>query len=210
MVERFVLIAPVGDNLDALFVGLREFPTKKIILLAPKDKIVDAKKLCEKLEVFKIPLSIKVLDSNMLESMFETFSDLKKSEGANNIIVNVATGDRLSTCAALSASYVNSLRVFTVVDDKPMPLPMLRFSFNKLISEKKTKILKTLLEGPMGFDSLSKKIKISPPLLSYHLNGDKETSGIIELGLAESSSDGASKQISLSSLGMLFVKGYLQ
>ncbi len=91
-----------------------------------------------------------------------------------------------------------------------MPLPMLRFSFNKLISEKKADILKTLLEGSMGFDLLSKKIKVSLPLLSYHLNGDKETSGLIELGLVETTNEGTSKKVSLSDLGKLFVKGHLQ
>lgn len=210
MPERYVLVAPVGDNLDALYVGLREFPTRKIILVAPKDRLEEAKKLRESLEIFKIPLTIMELKGNMLESMFEALSSLKMSEGGDNIIVNVATGDRLSTCAALSASYVNSLRVFTVVEDRPMPLPMLRFSFNKLISAKKTDILRVLLKGSVGFDVLAKEVRVSLPLLSYHLNGDRETSGLIELGLVELSSQEKGKQASLSTLGKFFVKGYLQ
>ena len=210
MSERYVLVAPVGDNLDALYVGLRAFPTTKIILVVPKGMTDAAKKLRKDLEVFKIPINVVELTGNMLESMFETLSNLKMSEGGDNILVNVATGDRLSTCAALSASYVNSLKVFTVVEDKPMLLPMLRFSFSKLISEKKAEILKVLLNGSIGFVVLAKKVKVSLPLLSYHLNGDRDTSGLIELGLVDTSSMDKGKQASLSTLGKFFVKGYLQ
>jgi DNA-binding transcriptional ArsR family regulator len=100
--------------------------------------------------------------------------------------------------------------VFTVVEDKPILLPMLRFSFSKLISEKKAEILKVLLNGSIGFVVLAKKVKVSLPLLSYHLNGNRDTSGLIELGLVDTSSMGKGKQASLSTLGKFFVKGYLQ
>lgn len=205
-----MVIAPLGDNPDALFVGLREFPTKKIVLVTPKERMTEAKKLLEDLQRFKIPVEIVELKENVMEDMFEILSNIKRIEGEDNILVNVATGDRLTTCVALSASYVNSLRAFAVMGDQPILLPMLRFSFNKLISEKKMEILRILSKGGMSFEELAEKAKVSSPLLSYHLNGDRETSGLVELGLVDTAEKVRGKQVSLSALGKLFVKGYLQ
>lgn len=210
MVERYVVIAPLGDNPDALYVGLREFPTKKIVLIAPRDKLAEANKLRDDLQRFRIPVDIVELKEDLMEGMFEILSRIKRMEGEDNILVNVSTGDKISTCAALSASYVNSLRAFSVMGDKPVLLPMLRFSYSKLLAKKKMEILGTLSKGNMSFDELAEKMKISPPLLSYHLNGDRDTSGLIELGLVETVDDERRKQVFLSSLGRLFAKGYLQ
>jgi hypothetical protein len=242
MSQRVVQIAPVGDNLDALFVGLREFPTKKIVLLAPTDKMKDAKELANRLAPFKLPVNIiELKGSSILEKMFEVIAGLKKEEslspdnmvpkGEDNIIVNVATGDRISTCAALSASYVNGIRAFSVIEDHVMILPMLKFSFNKLISEKKMEIIKRLSNvEQVSFEELAKSLKMSAPLLSYHLNGDRETSGLIELGLVEwvgspysstvaedrernngknsNNTRETGKKVKLTSMGVLFFNGY--
>ena len=35
---KHVVIAPAGDHMDDLFIGIREFPTERIILVAAKDK----------------------------------------------------------------------------------------------------------------------------------------------------------------------------
>jgi len=211
MAQHYVLIAPVGDYPNALFIGLREFPTSKIILVVPQNRMQEANKLQESLEPFKVPVKVLEIKDDLLENMFELFSKLKKSEGEDNIIVNVATGDQITTCAALSASYVNGLKAFAVMNDQPVLLPMLKFSYSKLISEKKSEILRTLLQGPTSFDELAKRVKVSAPLLSYHLNGDRETSGLIEIGLVEQAPQDQEKgkQVTLSSLGRLFVKGYL-
>lgn len=213
MVPHVVQVAPVGDNLDAIFVGIREFPTKKIVLLAPTEKMSDAKELEEKLKPFRVPVSIIQIKGNMIETMFDVLASLKKSEGddGETIVVNVATGDRMSTCAALSASYVNGVKAFSVVEDKILALPFLKFSFSKMIAEKKLEILRSLADGPLSFEELSKRVKVSSPLLSYHLNGDRETEGLIEIGLVEYlEGEEKGKKIALSSMGRLFFKGYCQ
>ena len=33
--DKAVVVAPVGETYDAIFVGIREIPTKKVILLVP-------------------------------------------------------------------------------------------------------------------------------------------------------------------------------
>ena len=48
------VIAAVGDNMDSLFVGIREFPTKRIILIASEEKLDLAEKTKKDLEKFKV------------------------------------------------------------------------------------------------------------------------------------------------------------
>jgi len=86
---------------------------------------------------------------------------------------------------------------------------MLRFSYAKVISDSKMKILKALLEHSLNLESLAEKVKMSPPLLSYHLNGDRDSSGLIELGLVETIDQGREKVAQLGAMGRLFVKLYL-
>jgi len=207
--ERFVVVAPLGDNPDALFVGLRQFPTKKIVLISPKERMTDASKLHEELKRFKVPVEIIPLKGDVMEDMFEILANIKRVEGEESVLVNVATGDRMSTCAALSASYVNGLRAFAVMNDEPIMLPMLKFTYSKILSERKLNLLRILADGPKSFIDLAREAKVSSPLLSYHLNGDKDSSGLIQLGLVESVEENRSHRIRLSSLGRLFVKGYL-
>ncbi len=211
MVQRVVQVAPVGDNPDALFIGVREFPTRKIVLMAPPEKMTEARKLEERLLPFKLPVTIYELKGDILEKMFEILASLKLTEGEDSIIVNVATGDRMTTCAALSASYVNGVKAFNVMGDQVLILPLLKFSFTKLISEKKFEIVRALSDGsPKSFEELGKKVRISAPLLSYHLNGDRETSGLVEIGLVEILQNEKGKQAVLSTMGNLFAKGYCQ
>ena len=39
----YKVIAPVGDNPKALFVGIKEFPTEKVYLLTPHENLRRAK-----------------------------------------------------------------------------------------------------------------------------------------------------------------------
>ena len=40
--DKKVVIAPVGDNMDALYVGIKEFPTERVILITPEERLEDA------------------------------------------------------------------------------------------------------------------------------------------------------------------------
>ena len=65
---RCKVIAPVGDNLKALFVGIKEFPTDKVYLITPSEKIRDAQKLRDKLEEFTIKSEIITPTDTNIES----------------------------------------------------------------------------------------------------------------------------------------------
>jgi hypothetical protein len=208
---KHIVIAPIGDHTDALYIGLREFPTTKIILIYPEEKYVKMENAKKELEKFKIPIETIKIKGNMMEDMFRIFARIRKVEGEDKLLVNVATGDMLSSCIALSAAFVNGLKAFAVMDNHPVLLPVLKFSYYKLISEKKMMILEAICNrAPVNLEDISKVLKMSLPLLSYHINGNSESQGLIQLGLIRTL-DGSNGRINLqlTTLGRLLIKGYL-
>ncbi len=209
--EKHTVIAPVGDNLGAIYVGIKEIPTEKLILITPAEKLKEATNIKNELAKFKIPVQIKQISGNMMEAMFQAFAEIKEVEGERKFIVNVASGDRMSTCAALSAAFVNGFRAFGVMGDKAMLLPVLKFSYYKMLTDKKLGILKAL-HGSNGLflEELGRKLKMSLPLLSYHVNGNLKSEGLIELGLIETTEVNGRAQVALTTMGKLLIKGYVR
>ncbi len=208
---RYKVIAPVGDNLKALFVGIKEFPTDKVYLITPSEKIRDAQKLRDKLEEFTIKSEIIEVSGNMLEEMFSQFGRITGSHNADEVIVNVATGDRMSTCAALSASFANGLKAFGVMGDEVMLMPIMKLSYYNELSENKLKILKELeVNEYTSLKDLSKKVNMSISLLSYHINGNYKYKGLKEFRLVEVKDERNQLLIKLSDMGNLILKGYVK
>ncbi len=207
----YTVLAPVGDNLDALFQGMKEFPTERVILITPHNKMSQAKGLEKKLRPFSIPVTITLLEGNMMENMFSIFGEVCSRYDHNELIVNVATGDRLSTCAALSAAFANGLKAFGVMDGKPMLLPIMKLSYYHELSESKLNILQKLRnEQQLTLVELGKKAGMSLSLLSYHLNGTLKQKGLQHLRLVEMQEAGKNVRVKLSQLGALLMKGYIR
>jgi predicted transcriptional regulator len=210
MVEKHVVIAPVGDHLDALFIGIRDFPTERVILLTPKDKASDAKKVCNDLSKFKIPCQVENIKGHVWEEMFQKISEIAKAESGKNLIVNTATGDRMTTCAATSAAFVNGLKAMSVDGDESMMLPVLKFSYYKMLTDKKLELLKLLhKKDASSLDEIAKKMKMSLPLISYHINGNLKSEGLRDLGLVDTKNQQGKMSVKLSTLGRMLVKGYI-
>lgn len=211
--EKYVVIAPVGDFMEALFVGLREFPTERVILITPKTLMNEAKSAKEDLDKFKIPAKIVEIDGNLWEQTFQKIAEIKNQEKDKEIIVNVATGDRDTRCAATSASFVNGLKAFAVSGNDVMLLPILKFSYYRMLTDKKMEILKIIHEGVeccASMEELSKKMKMSLPLISYHINGNLKSEGLKDLGLVETSEERGRIRLKLSVLGKLLIRGYIE
>ncbi|MDP6642093.1 MAG: DUF6293 family protein [Candidatus Nanoarchaeia archaeon] len=206
-----VIIAPVGDNMDALFVGIKDFPTERIILLSPKNRLDEAEKAKSDLEKFQIPTKIMEIEGNVWEEMFSKIAQIKNLEKDNEIIVNTATGDRTTTCAATSAAFVNGLKAISVEGSETMLLPVLKFSYYKILTDKKLDILKLLNDENCcaSLEELSKRTKMSLPLVSYHINGTLKSDGLKELGLIETLEKKGKIDVKLTTLGRLLVKGYI-
>lgn len=207
----YTVIAPLGDNVKALYVGIKEFPTDELYLLTPKKRYQEAKEVEEKLKPFSIPVYIIETKEGLMESMFFQFSKILKGRNEDEIVVNVASGDKVSSCVALSAAYANGLKAFGILEDKSMLFPVMKLSYYKELNETKNKILKALDDKEyMSITNISQKTNLGKSLISYHLNGTKKYKGLLDLRLVDVNEDGKKNYVKLSNLGNLLAKGYLK
>lgn len=205
------IIAPVGDYMECLYPGIKEFATDKVVLISPKNKLSAAEEAKKDLEKFRINTKIIPIQGELWEETFKAVAEIAKLEGQENVMINVSTGDRNTRCAATSAAFVNGLRAFGVEDDMVMMLPVLKFSYYKILTDKKMEILKVLFKKPKccsSLDELSKLTKMSLPLISYHINGTLKSEGLKQLGLIETTENKGRVTVSLSSMGRMLVNGY--
>jgi hypothetical protein len=130
------------------------------------------------------------------------------------MLVDVSSGDNLDNCAALSAAYVNGLKAFAVIESKLMMLPVLKFSYYRLIPERKLAIvtfLKTQPDCCSSLEDLAQRTKMSLPLVSYHVNGNSKAEGLLTMGLVETHIGPRGKtQIMLTELGRLIAEGAIE
>ncbi len=198
--------------MDALYLGIRNFPAEKVYLISAPEGIKDAMNARDSLEKFKIPTEILQVHGNLWEETFEMIAKIKERIKEREIIVNVATGDRDMRCAATSAAFVNGLRAISVVGNETMMLPVLKFSYYQLLSDRKMDILRTLYierDYCAPLEEMSRKMKMSLPLISYHINGTMKTEGLKQLGLVETNEEKGRVKVILTSLGKLIVRGYV-
>jgi len=217
LLPRFLkwnIIAPLGENLASTFLAIREFPTERIYLLSTgknRDKTEQLKKVTDSLKI-----SVQVIDvkGNSLEGMFRAFAQIKGGVKEDSILVNVSSGDNTDNCAALAAAYVNGLKAFSVVEDRVMLLPILKFSYYRLIPERKLNILKFLKTEPdccSSLEELSRRLKMSLPLVSYHINGSAKAEGLVSQGLVEVHIGPHGRtQVILTEMGRLIAEGLIE
>ena len=91
-------------------------------------------------------------------------------------------------------------------------MPILKLSYTEMISESKIKILKAIDDAAGGYvESLEQLESISgygKPLLSYHIQGARESKGLADLGLLEIEKGERGKiSARLTTLGKLLVIG---
>jgi hypothetical protein len=67
-------------------------------------------------------------------------------------------------------------------------LPILKLSYNEIVSDAKIKILQAIDSSGGAIESLEELTKITnfgKPLLSYHIQGNAESKGLVQLGLVD-------------------------
>jgi DNA-binding transcriptional ArsR family regulator len=105
-----------------------------------------------------------------------------------DIVVNVSSGDKQLGCAALTSAFINGLKTMAVDGDTPVLLPIIKLSYDEVISETKMNILKALDKAGGSVSDLTELASITgygKPLLSYHINGAEDSKGLVQLGLVE-------------------------
>jgi DNA-binding transcriptional ArsR family regulator len=208
------IVAPVGEHLESTFVAIREFPTERFYLLSTgrdREKVEELKKA---IAPFKISVQEVEIKGNLLEGMFRAFAQIKAAAPEESLLVNVSSGDNMQNCSALAASYVNGLKAFSVVADKIVMLPVLKFSYYKLMPERKLNILKFLKAQPdccSSLEDLARRLKMSLPLTSYHINGNAKAEGLVSQGLVEVHIGPRGRaQVMLTELGRLIAEGLIE
>ena len=208
---KYNIVAPLGEDLEPIYATVREFPTEKIYLLSTgkhREKLDELRAVADKL---KIDVQVIDVKGGLLEGMFKTFAKVKSAVNQDSLLVNVSSGDNLENCAALSASYVNGLKAMALMDGKLIMLPVLKFSYYRLLPERKLAILKFLKAQPdccSSLEDLAERTKMSLPLVSYHVNGNAKAEGLITMGLVETHIGPRGKtQVMLTELGRLIAEG---
>lgn len=193
MVQRTLQIATFGDDKEGILTGLRNFPIHKLVLLHYEEDKSKVDEFSRNLRVtLGIPISLKVIaQPDIIRSAMEHVSQIIKEEKPNyeQILINVSAGDKMIGCAALSCAFVNGIKAFgTDMEGNSMLLPILKLSYNEMISDAKIKILQAIDKAGgsvESLDQLSKHCEFGKPLLSYHIQGSSESKGLVQLGLVD-------------------------
>jgi hypothetical protein len=213
-----IQIATFGsEGQEAIAAGIRNFPVHKLALIcyeSDKDKADDFSRKIR--SVLGLAVSIHLVSKrNAIRDTLERVSEILSIDGKkfHQVLMNVSCGDKLIGCAALSAAFINGIKAFGMDETgSPLLMPILKLSYNEIISESKIKILKAIDEAAGGYvESLEQLESISgygKPLLSYHIQGARESKGLADLGLLEIEKGERGKiSARLSTLGKLLVIG---
>ncbi len=211
---KYNIVVPLGSNLDSTFVAVREFPTEKVFLVQVDKQKEKTDELRQVLDKLKISLQTVEIKGNLLEGMFRAFAQIKGSVSEDSVLVNVSAADNMSNCAALTAAFVNGLKAFSVMGDKLTMLPVLKFSYYRLMPERKLAILKFLKTQPdccSSLEDLATRLKMSLPLTSYHINGTAKVEGLVTQGLVEVHLGPRGKsQVMLTEMGRMIAEGLVE
>lgn len=214
MVLQTLQIATFGQDREGIVAGIRNFPIHKLILLHYAEDKKEVEEFFHSIHsTLGIPVSLRLVSKpDIIRSTLEHVAEIIKTESGKfeQILINVSSGDKMIGCAALSCAFVNGIKAFgTDLDGKPMLLPILKMSYNEIISDAKIKILRALEKAggtTESLDDLTKITEFGKPLLSYHIHGTNESKGLVQLGLVdvERLERGRSK-ITLNTLGRMLV-----
>jgi hypothetical protein len=186
-------IATFGtEGQDAIAFGIKNFPIHKLILICFHEDKNRAEEFSRRIKsILGLPITITlVTKENVIRDTMDRINEILQLHGNEfeNILMNVSCGDKLLGCAALSTAFIHGVKAFGMDYTHTMPLmmPVLKLSYNEIISDAKKKILIAIDSAGGMVDSLEQLEKISgfgKPLLSYHVQGSKDAKGLVELGL---------------------------
>lgn len=184
-------MAILGDNEEAVFVGLRSFPAHKLVLIATTDSKDQAKQLAGKLtDTLRLAVDIVPIQDSSVQTMLDTVGQLvkKETEGFQDFLINVGSASKHLTCAGVTAGFIHGIRTFDVIGDRVEILPVMKYGYTQTVTEPKLEILRAIERSGGDVESLEKLSGIAnygKPLLSYHIRGSRDSKGLEGLGLVE-------------------------
>jgi hypothetical protein len=209
-------IATFGsDGQGGIALGIRSFPVHKLTFICFSSDKNRAEDFGRKIKsVLDIPTTITVVTKeNVIRDTMERINEILNlhAKEFQQVLLNVSSGDKLIGCAALSAAFINGIQAFGMDETHAIPLlmPVLKLSYSEIVSEAKIKILKSISDAGGVIESLEQLEQISgygKPLLSYHVQGARDSKGLADLGLVEvEKRDRGKISASLTTLGKLLV-----
>lgn len=159
MVQQTLQIATFGSDREGILSGIRNFPIHKLVLLHYGEDKNDAEEFTRNLRsTLGISISLREIKKpDIIRSAMEHVAEIitKESSQFEQVLINVSAGDKMIGCAALSCAFVNGIKAFgTDEEGKPMLLPILKLSYNEIISDAKIKILQALDKAGGTVESL--------------------------------------------------------
>jgi len=209
-------IATFGsDDQDGIALGIRSFPVHKLVLICFSSDKSKAEDFARKIKsVLGLPINITIVTKeNVVRDTMERVNEIVNIDGNQfqQVLMNVSSGDKLIGCSALSAAFINGIQAFGMDETHAVPLlmPVLKLSYSEIVSEAKIKILKAINNAGGIVESLDHLEQISgygKPLLSYHVQGARDSKGLADLGLVEvEKRDRGKISAKLTTLGKLLV-----
>ncbi len=209
-------IATFGSNdQDGVALGIRSFPIDKLVLICFDSDKNKADEFCNKIRsILGISINITLVSKeNVIRDTMERVNETLNLHGKEfqQVLMNVSSGDKLIGCAALSSAFINGIKAFGMdsTHKTPLLMPVLKLSYNEMISDAKIKILKAIENGGGSIESLEQLEQLSgygKPLLSYHVQGAKDSKGLADLGLVDvEKGDRGKISAKLTVLGKLLV-----
>lgn len=206
-------IAVVGEEKDPVLQAVRELGAEKAILIGEPDDREDASKLTSVLQPLGLKTEWRAIEGDRLLGTIQLVQKIVRehSDRKEDVIVNLAAADKGGACAALSAAFVAGVKAIDKPGDEIVFLPVLRFSYDEVVSDAKLSILQALDE--MGGEvsklrDLADEAGIQDSLASYHIRGGRDGKGLTELGLVEvDRGKRGALTIRLTSMGQLLARG---
>ncbi len=200
---------------DGVALGIRSFPIHKLVLICFDSDKNQAGEFSDKIRsILGISITITlVTKDNVIRDTMERVNEILNLHGREfqQVLMNVSSGDKLIGCAALSSAFINGIKAFGMDSTHKIPLlmPVLKLSYNEIISDAKIKILKAIDNAGGTIESLEQLEQLSgygKPLLSYHVQGGKDSKGLANLGLVDvEKGDRGKISAKLTVLGKLLV-----
>jgi DNA-binding transcriptional ArsR family regulator len=188
---RTLQIAILGGSDEAVFVGLRNFPAHKLILIVSAGNKDQADQLAGKLmDTLKLAVDIVQVKDESVQAMLDAVGAIvgRETDAFQDFLINVGSAGKHLTCAGVTAAFVHGIRAFDVMGERLEILPVMKFSYTQAVTEPKLAILRAIERSGGDVESLEKLsaiAKYGKPLLSYHIRGSPDSKGLEELGLVE-------------------------
>lgn len=209
----FIHIAVVGDEAEPILAAVRELGAERVILVGGSRDDPAVEEVLQVLGPMGIDTEVQPLQGDPLLGHIQAFEAIvhEHAERREDLLVNLSAAGKDTACAALSGAFVAGLKAIDRPGEEFVFLPILRFSYDEIVTDAKLEILRALddLGGEVSkLRELADHAGIQDSLASYHVRGGEDGKGLVELGLVdvERGRRGA-LTIRLASMGELIARG---